>query len=212
METKLDTLLGEALKRYESHDDLSAFLMEHPEIKDEVMDLIAIQDRLKKASATVVAPREVFMRVLKGMDDGPATSLKKLPEVSPYFSMPLFRMGVPALLLLIIVLGVAGTGERGAEVATLEEGGDATMNTMNMKASSPTGGATPEAAMMSMQAVVAPEPVPATGSVDDLILTLQEDTKAEIAAATIADENFTLATNDSAELEQFVNIYDENTI
>lgn len=208
METHRDSLIEEALRRHDQHDGFEAFLAEHPEIASDVQDSIRIQRVLSAAASTIEAPRDSFARVLKGLDAKPATSLKELPSVSPYFSMPLFRIGVPALLILIIVLGVSGTGP-GSDVAT-QESDSAAMDTMNMKAM-PAGNGAPEAVMMSMTATVEePQPVPPTGSVDDLVRALEEDAKAEIAAATLGEENFAAAVDDSAVLQEFIHAYDEN--
>lgn len=209
MNRNRDNLIEEALRRYDQRSDFEVFLASHPEIREEVRELVHVGKYIERIAANVPVPQEGLKRALQKITANKETIAQTSKATglvpTPYWGTSYVHVGVPILLLLIVMLGALRYQGISYVAVTREEG--TSQDPMNMKAVPASEVGEKGASLMNQSG-----PLPPTGSIDDLVKALHEDAAAEFAAATLGDENFALATDDTADLNDFLNAYDENQI
>lgn len=231
MNQKHEKIIEEALRRHERGDGFETFLKVHPEVQSEVREMVEIGKRISALSEHIPVPRQGFEKALRGIRIGEKSALPEhTPIQTPYMTLlasTYVRFAVPALMVLLVVVGVGVYPGSPADQAS-EPADIAQPETMSMKmvpASGDGGGAAPasfsatseETALDVSRSMMVTDAISLGSSkitsVDDLVLQLQQEATNEIALVSEGDADFAVATESgTAVLHDFNNVYDESSL
>jgi hypothetical protein len=231
MNLKHEKFIEEALRRHERGDGFETFLKAHPEVQSEVREMVEIGKRISVLSEHIPVPRSGFEKALRGIHIDEAKPAAVASSVqSPYmmlFTSTYLRFAVPALMVLLIVVGVGVYPDTGVK-QTSESADSVAPEMMQMKmmpSSGDAAGASPASfsatsegsALDVSSSLMATDDIslrtPTIASVDDLVVLLQQEATNEIATLSEGDADFAIATESGAAvLHDFNNVYDESSL